>query len=51
MDGYIARTASALRELAYEEWDDPESMAHGLGRALLDAAGFLERVFLNETAA
>jgi hypothetical protein len=48
---YITWIVSALRELAYEEWDDPESMAHGLGRALLDAAGLLERVYLDETVA
>jgi hypothetical protein len=42
---------SALRKLAYEERNNPESMAHGLGRALLDAAGLLERVYLDETAA
>lgn len=47
----ITWIVSALRKLAYEEWDDPESMVHGLGRALLDAASILERVYLDETAA
>jgi hypothetical protein len=42
MSEYITWIVSALRELAFEERDNPESMAHGHGRALLDAASILE---------
>jgi hypothetical protein len=47
---YLAWIVSALCELAYEERDSPESMAHGYGRALLDAASILEAQ-LDETPA
>jgi hypothetical protein len=47
---YISWIVSALRELAYEERDNSESMAHGHGRALLDAASILEAQ-LDETPA
>jgi hypothetical protein len=48
MSQYITWIVSALRELAYEERDNPESMAHGHGRALLDAASILEDVHLDD---
>jgi hypothetical protein len=51
MREHIMRIVSALRELAYEERDNPESMAHGHGRALLDAAGMLEHAYLEDTTA
>jgi hypothetical protein len=39
---HIAWIVSTLRELAYEERDNSESIAPGHGRALLDAASILE---------
>jgi hypothetical protein len=51
MRRYIEWIVSAPRGLAYEERDNPESMAHGHGRALLDAAGLLEHVYLDDTTA
>jgi hypothetical protein len=48
MRQHLAWIVSVLRELAYEERDNPESMANGQGRALLDAASILE-VQLDDT--
>jgi hypothetical protein len=42
MRQHIAWIVAVLRELAFEDRDNPESMAHGHGRALLDAATILE---------
>ena len=50
MRQYITWIVSVLRELAHEERDNPESMTHGHGRALLDAASILEAQ-LDDTAA
>jgi hypothetical protein len=51
MREYITWIVSALREVAYEERDNPESMAHGHGRALLDAASILEHTYLDDISA
>jgi hypothetical protein len=48
MRQYLNWIVSVLRELAHEERNNPESMAHGHGRALLDAASILE-VQLDDT--
>jgi hypothetical protein len=50
MRQHLAWIVSALRELAYEDRDNPESMAHGHGRALLDAASILEAQLDNTPA-
>jgi hypothetical protein len=50
MRQHLTWIVSALRKLAFEERDNPESMAHGHGRALLDAASILEAQLDNTPA-
>ena len=51
MRQYITWIVSALRELAYEERKNPESMGHGHGRALLDVASILKHTYLEDIPA
>ena len=49
MGTQIGWRVKILRDLADEERDDPESMARGRGRALLEAANLLEDLPMAET--